>query len=44
MGTPARILLRQMADLKRMGLADISQVKNRTPVWAIMGDGEVTYE
>jgi hypothetical protein len=33
-----------MADLRRMGLAEIRQVEDTTPVWAIAGDGEVTYE
>jgi F420-non-reducing hydrogenase iron-sulfur subunit len=42
--TPARVILRQMADLRRMGLAEIKQVEDTTPVWAIAGDGEVTYE
>ncbi len=44
MDAPARILLRQMADLKRMGLADIKQVEDRTPVWVLAGNGEVAYE
>jgi coenzyme F420-reducing hydrogenase delta subunit len=44
MNVPTRILLRQMADLRRMGLADISEIEGATPVWAPAGDGEVEYE
>ena len=44
MNTPPVVLLRQMADLRKMGLADIGRVDGRTPVWALAGDGEVVYE
>ena len=44
MGKPPRILLRQMADLKKMGFAEISEVKGRTPIWAASGNGDVAYE
>ncbi len=44
MGVPSRVLVRQMADLRRMGLAEIRNVEDRSPVWATAGDGEVAYE
>jgi F420-non-reducing hydrogenase iron-sulfur subunit len=44
MDMPARILLRQMADLRRMGLAEIKGIEANTPVWTAAGDGEVGYE
>jgi F420-non-reducing hydrogenase iron-sulfur subunit len=34
MGVAPRIILRQMADLKRMGLAGVTVVKGRSPQWA----------
>jgi F420-non-reducing hydrogenase iron-sulfur subunit len=37
MGTPARIVVRQMADLKKMGLAEIKTVRGDTPVWTLAG-------
>jgi F420-non-reducing hydrogenase iron-sulfur subunit len=40
MGAPARVLVRQMADLRRMGLADISKVEGTTPVWALADGGK----
>jgi coenzyme F420-reducing hydrogenase delta subunit len=40
MDAPARIILRQMADLEKMGLAGIESVKGRTPVWALAGNGK----
>jgi len=33
MGIAPRILLRQMADLKRMGLARVAEVKGTSPLW-----------
>ena len=39
--TPARIVLRQMADLKRMGLAEIGQIDGRTPIWKLSSEAPV---
>ncbi len=35
---PSRVILRQMADLRRMGLADIASVDGRTPIWQLKVD------
>jgi F420-non-reducing hydrogenase iron-sulfur subunit len=43
MGVPSRVIVRQMADLRRMGLADIEKVEGDTPLWAPAADG-VVYE
>jgi DNA-binding transcriptional ArsR family regulator len=43
-GIPSRILVRQLADLRRLGLADIERIEDRTPVWSLSGNGDVTYE
>ena len=43
MGVPPKILLRQMADLRRMGLADIAEIEGDTPLWAPASNG-VEYE
>jgi F420-non-reducing hydrogenase iron-sulfur subunit len=43
MGVPSRILVRRMADLRKMGLADIAAIEGDTPLWAVASDG-VTYE
>jgi F420-non-reducing hydrogenase iron-sulfur subunit len=40
--TPSAILVRQMADLRKMGLADIDSVDESTPVWALAA--EASYE
>ncbi len=42
-GTPAKIILRQMADLRKMGLAEIKEVRGDSAVWAPAGNGK-TYE
>ncbi len=42
-GTPAKVLLRQMADLRKMGLAEIEGMDGDSPVWALAGNGK-TYE
>jgi len=42
-GAPARVVLRQMADLRKMGLAGIEGVDGDSAVWALAGDGK-TYE
>jgi hypothetical protein len=44
MDVPARVLVRQMADLRRMGLTEIKGIEDATPVWAPAGNGEVAYE
>ncbi len=44
LGAPARIVLRQMADLRRMGLAEIAMVKGTTPIWQLNGQAEVAYD
>jgi F420-non-reducing hydrogenase iron-sulfur subunit len=44
MGTAPRILLRQMADLKKMGFAEIQSVEGKSPMWALKGNGEIAYE
>lgn len=44
METHPKIVLRQMADLRKMGLADIHAIEGSTPMWALAGDGEVRYE
>jgi len=38
MGVAPRILLRHMADLKRMGLAQVAGVDGTSPIWAVAGD------
>jgi F420-non-reducing hydrogenase iron-sulfur subunit len=43
MGMPSRILVRRMADLRRMGLADIADMEGDTPLWAPVPNG-VAYE
>jgi F420-non-reducing hydrogenase iron-sulfur subunit len=40
MGVAPRILLRHMADLKRMGLARVAKVEGTSPVWAAESDAE----
>jgi coenzyme F420-reducing hydrogenase delta subunit len=36
--SPHRIL-RQLADMRRMGMAEIEQVKDRTPLWRVTAEG-----
>jgi F420-non-reducing hydrogenase iron-sulfur subunit len=43
MGVPSKVLVRQMADLRRMGLADIDRIEGDTPLWALPKSG-VVYE
>ena len=43
MGVPSRILVRRMADLRKMGLADIEKIEGETPLWALAASG-ATYE
>jgi hypothetical protein len=38
-----KILVRQMADLRKMGLADIAGIEGDTPLWALASSG-ATYE
>jgi len=40
MGVAPRIVLRQMADLRRMGLARVAQVEGTSPIWAVESDLE----
>jgi DNA-binding transcriptional ArsR family regulator len=40
MGIAPRILLRHMADLKRMGLARVAEVEGTSPIWAVQADLE----
>jgi len=42
MGVAPRSVVRQMADLKRMGLARVEKIEDTTPVWAV--EGEAKYE
>lgn len=42
-GTPTKIILRQMADLRKMGLAEIKGLEGGSAVWALAGSGK-TYE
>jgi hypothetical protein len=42
-GVPARVVLRQMADLRKMGLAEIDGMDGDSAVWAPAGNGK-TYE
>jgi F420-non-reducing hydrogenase iron-sulfur subunit len=42
-GVPSKLLVRHMADLRKMGLADIEEVDGHTPLWAISKTG-ATYE
>jgi hypothetical protein len=44
MDTAPKIVVRQMADLKKMGFAEISSVEGKTPVWGLSGNGEKAYE
>jgi F420-non-reducing hydrogenase iron-sulfur subunit len=39
MGVRPKILVRKMADLRKMGLADIERVEGDTPLWALARDG-----
>jgi F420-non-reducing hydrogenase iron-sulfur subunit len=43
MGVAPRTLVRQMADLRKMGLADVARIEGGTPLWAPASSG-VTYE
>jgi len=43
MGVQPKVVVRQMADLRRMGLADIASIEKDTPLWAPASDG-VKYE
>jgi F420-non-reducing hydrogenase iron-sulfur subunit len=40
MGVDPRIVLRQMADLRRMGLAGVTEVKGTSPMWAAESGAE----
>jgi hypothetical protein len=40
MGVAPRIVLRQMADLRRMGLASVAHVEGTSPIWAAGSDLE----
>jgi coenzyme F420-reducing hydrogenase delta subunit len=44
MDTAPKILVRQMADLKKMGFAEIHSVVGNTPMWELSGNGETAYE
>jgi coenzyme F420-reducing hydrogenase delta subunit/DNA-binding transcriptional ArsR family regulator len=44
MDTAPKILVRQMADLKKMGFAEIHSVEGNTPMWELSGNGETAYE
>ena len=39
MGVPPKVVVRQMADLRRMGLADIADIEGDTPLWGAAPDG-----
>ena len=43
MGVPSKTVVRRMADLRKMGLADIATIEKDTPLWAPVADG-VSYE
>ncbi len=44
MKQPARIVLRSMADLRRMGLAELDGVDGRTVRWRAVAEPEIAYE
>jgi hypothetical protein len=44
MDTPPALVLRQMADLRRMGMADIERLEGASPLWALDADGVAAYE
>ena len=44
MGAAPKILVRQMADLKKMGFAEIHSVEGKSPMWALADNGEIAYE
>jgi len=39
MGVPPKVVVRRMADLRRMGLADIADIEGDTPLWGSAPDG-----
>jgi F420-non-reducing hydrogenase iron-sulfur subunit len=43
MGVAPKVILRQMADLRKMGLADIEEIEGDTPLWAL-APGGASYE
>jgi F420-non-reducing hydrogenase iron-sulfur subunit len=44
MKQPARIIVRSMADLKKMGLVELDGIQNRSPRWRAVEEPELAYE
>ncbi len=44
MNQPARIIVRSMADLKRMGLVEVDSIDGKTPRWRAVEEPELAYE
>jgi F420-non-reducing hydrogenase iron-sulfur subunit len=44
LNTPARIVLRCMADLRKMGLAEIGSIDGGEPEWVLTEEPELAYE
>jgi hypothetical protein len=44
MNVPARILLRSMADLRKMGLVEVASIDGKTPRWRAVEEPELAYE
>ena len=44
MKQPARIIVRSMADLKKMGLVEVERIDGRSPMWRAVEEPELAYE
>ncbi len=44
MKQPARIIVRSMADLRKMGLAEVDSIDGKTPRWRAVSEPELAYE
>ena len=44
MKQPARVIVRSMADLKKMGLVEVESIDGKTPLWRAVPEPELAYE
>jgi hypothetical protein len=44
MKQPARIIVRSMADLKKMGLVEVDSIDGKSPKWRAVEEPELAYE
>ena len=44
MGLPARIIVRSVADLRKMGLVEMDTIDGKTPLWRAVREPELAYE